>query len=915
MKSFYLLLIACFFPAIIWAQGTIRGKVTDAETGEDLIGVTVVIDGTTQGTITDIEGKYTIPNLDAGTYTIQVSYIGYETKKVGSIAVTDGEITLQDVTLGEDVGELEVVVVTAEAETEAEAALITVQKKSPVVQDGISAEFLAKTGDRSAAGAVRRITGVSIEGGKYVNVRGLGDRYTKTTLNGADIPGLDPSKNAVQLDLFPSNIIENIIVRKTFSPDVAGNFTGGYVDIKTKDFPDRLTFQASASYSYNNQATFNDDFSTYEGGNTDYLAIEDGTRDLPVSRDLRNGVTVDRNLFDNRATLQSKSPFLNQRYSVSFGNQYEVGNGYLGVLGALSYQRNFNFYEDGEVGRYKFVDSALLPNVVYNDTQSDDNVLWGGLINLSYKLDRTKLSFNALYNRSGQNSTRILRGTNFDDDPANTTYSMTFSYTERSVNTYQLLGEHSLGSNNIRIDWLTSFSISTQDEPDFRLWNYELQPDNDIEIDAISTPARYWRDLRQTNWDNKLNLTIPFNIAGRESKFKTGVAFVTKNRDFNQFFYVFESGTDQPGNLAGAELYDFGSYIDNPSTRIRNNTNNIAPNNSDTYTATENIFGFYLMADLRLSEKLRALVGARYERTDIEVESSENASLEADDILPAINLTYSITEDMNLRFAYGRTLARPVFRELAPFANQIFLRSEVYVGNPNLDRTLIDNFDLRWEMYPNPGELVTVSLFYKGFTDPISKAYSAVTANPQITWVNQGDAQVYGVELEARKNLGFITTALADFQLGFNVAFIQSEISLTDEEKVNILGNDPQQLTELAQDGTRPLTGQSPYLVNAYLNYDNYNIGLSANVNFNVFGERVFFIGRNGVPDVYEQPRPMLDLKVAKDIGERWKVTFRARNILNPDFEFIHTVQGNESNFGLYNRGTSFSLGLKYEID
>lgn len=919
MQRILLTFLCVLLGASVFAQnGTIRGTVTDAENGEAMIGATVVIKGTTNGAATDIDGKFSI-SVAPGTYTLVVSYVSFQTKEVKDIEVKPGQVVLQNVKLGNDAKSLDVVVVTAKAERKNEVALLTMQKKSAVVQDGISAQAISRAGDSNAAGAIKRVTGVSVEGGKYVYVRGLGDRYTKTTLNGADIPGLDPNRNTVQMDLFPSNLIDNMVILKTFSPDLPGNFTGGYINITTKDFPDRFTFQASASLGFNDQATFNSNFLTYNGGGSDFLGFDDGARALPVSRDDRN---PNVNSFGRDYQVQTKSPFLNQSYSVSVGNQISLGTKKFGYIAGLSYRKTNQFFENGRLGRYSvagFVqdDETLNPNYNVLNKEAQETVLWGALLNLSLKFnDRNKIGLNLMHNQNGIKETRTQKGF-LDQDPANTFNSFAFDFQSRSLSTAQLKGEHSFGSSKekkpIKLDWIIAGTLSRADQPDLRFFGYDVQPDGTVFIATNRNQQRFFRTLQQVNIDNKINLTIPFKISGNDSKFKVGGAYTLKNRDFKQTIFDYATaGINRFGQADATGTFDPSVYFNTPGLSITNSTQF-----RDSYTGTESVIGAYAMGDLKLTSKLRVLIGARFEKTDIEVISDDQllpkGILDNADILPALNITYELKKDMNLRLAYGRTLARPVFRELAPYASYNAVGGIIEVGNPNIKRSLVDNLDLRWEMYPTPGEIITFSLFYKNIQNPIATAFQPLAPNAEITWLNQENATVLGAELEVRKNLGFI--GLKDFTLGTNLTFVRSEIQIEQSELDIIRSIDPQQITDLASQGTRPLFAQSPFLINAYLNYANENNGWQASLNFNVFGQRMVVVSQRAVPDVYEKPRPALDFTLKKSLTENWKISLRARNLLNPDYRQEIDFRSSTAIYDLSNRGRTFSLGVTYLVE
>lgn len=915
-KNILLLFLMLYSLGILAQTGTIRGKVTDAGTGEELVGATVVIDGTNIGARTDIDGNFNIPNLTPGTYNLKVVYVSFGTKIIESLVVTAGQVIVQNVTLAEETTAIEEeVVVEAKAERKAENYLLTQQKKSPTIQDGISSELFSRTGDRTAASAMQRVTGVSVEGGKYVYVRGLGDRYTKTTLNRAEIPGLDPDRNTVQMDLFPSNLIDNIIVLKTFSPDVPGNFTGGYVNINTKDFPETFTMQASASFSFNDQTTFNSNFiSTPVQGGDIFGLGKGGDREIPSAVDgSANAARFDTDVFNNQLDAETRSPFLNQSYAFSLGNQSTLFGKQLGYIVAVSYRNSFNYFDNGAFGRFDITSSSsdiLNPRTVLDSEQGTQQVLWGALGNLSLKLsDNSKIGLNLIRNQSGENQAIANSGI-FPDLDINTYQTLSLFYTQRSLTTAQLRGDHVFGSKNIKVDWITSYSISTQDQPDLRYFTNGIKREATgdeyvIPPGGARAPSRFFRDMVENNWDTKVDVTIP--LLGNKSKVKLGGSFLYKERDFNE--QIFQYSAPEDINYGTTPL----DFVNNLAEGVQTTTNQ-----SNSYVGEQIVASGYGLIDWRLTPRLRLLTGARLEVTDLTVESDnprrDKGELENTDILPAFNLTYELKKDMNLRFAYGRTLARPTFRELAPYPTFQFVGDFILTGDPSLERTLIDNFDIRWEMFPSQGEIITVSTFYKTFQAPIAiviETRSAGSGTGERSFDNLPNATVYGAELEFRKKLNFITSSLENFTFGFNFSYIQSEIDIPEEERSFNLAVHPD-----LDASTRPLNGQSPYIVNTFLNYDNKGAGWQANVNFNIFGERISAVGV-GVPDVLEQPRPILDAMVSKEFGNarQWRLSLRARNILNPEFKFTQTFRGDENIYRNYTNGRTYSIGIRYLID
>ena len=930
LASIFLVFATFSYSSAQSTKGTIRGTVRDAGNGEELIGATVVIVGTTTGSAADLDGKYSI-SVEAGTYDLQVSFVSYQSKTITGVEVKAGEVTIIDATLGEDTEILDAVVVTSKAETASTTAVLAAQKNSGVVQDGLAAEQIARSGDRDAAAAITRVTGVSVEDGKYVYVRGLGDRYSKTTLNGANLPSLDPNRNSVQMDLFPSNLIDNIIVSKTFSPELSGEFAGGNVNIVTKDFPDRFTFQWNSSLGFNDQATFNKDFLTYEGGKTDYLGFDDGTRAIPAS--VKDGLSSDREelaeeskSFGEGFGLENKSPMMNQFHSVAIGNQIDVLGRPFGFVTSLSYQRNFNYFDDGVTGRYNLPgvgSEELNPAFDLRTEKGTETVLAGANLNMAYKLAPTsKIALNLMYNRSSDKVADFREGRWSEEvfSENNIYQTNVLQYLERSIGSAQLKGKHTLGNRNIEIEWLSSLAQSTQDEPDLRYFSRDYIQTGDeraynINVAAYPAPSRYYRDMVETNWDNKIDVTIPFTTNAGDSKIQLGTGYLLKNRDFNEQRYDY-------GRLTGFNVLDDFERSGDPDDFLKdvgfleNGQRGMiildATQLTNSYTGRQEVISAYAMTDLRIAEKLRSVMGLRYEGTAITTTSDnpdvEVGQINTNDILPALNLIYELSDKINLRASYGRTLARPTFRELAPFPSFDFIGDFILIGNPNLERTLIDNIDLRFESYPALGEIISVSAFYKRFQNPIERAFNPQAANGEVQFRNVDAATVMGLEFEIRKRLDF-TKALERFSVGSNLSIMSSRVDIDPKELELIRATDPDRKS------TRSMFMQSPYVANAFIYYDIEEKGISLSTTFNVFGKRLAYVTQGGQPDVFEVARPSLDFAFKKTMENGFGFSFRARNLLNPEYKMVQEFKGQEYTYSSYTVGRTFSVGITYLID
>lgn len=939
-------------------NGTIEGSVTDAEEGTALEGATVrlVQDGALKGgAYSDASGVYTISPVPPGTYTLVFSYVSYESDTVADVEVAAGQTVRVDRQMGLNVQD--VVRIYEKVERNTEAQVLNLQRRSASVVDVISIENIRRAGDSDVGSAMKRVTGVTVEGGKYVYVRGLGDRYTLTLLNGSEIPGLDPDRNSVQMDMFPSNLIDNIVVHKTFTPELPGSFSGGLIKIGTKDFPSNFTLQYSSSLGYNTQASFRNNFISGERGKFEAFGFDDGTRELPEILDNPNFQVPSVNFSNSQsaedldaATRSFETPIypektnslFNHSHSFSLGNQTFLKGRPFGYVASLSYSNNKTFYEQGTSAYYKLTEGTstavnLIPDFnFYNDNFATREALWGGLFSASYLVAQDhQIRFNYLHNQNGQSTGRYMTGVKPSDDPNLIIENRMTGYKQRSLDAFQVSGNHTFNSEKedpgkigpLGLEWIGAYTRTSQIEPDLRFFSSDFTVTGsdtayDVQPNLYPVPTRYFRDMSQNNFDFKTHFTLPFTQWNQhEGKIKFGSSVLSKSRRFNERRYDYRIGsntTQYNGNPADyfassnigvvdtvGGLYLYGLYLDD-ATELRN-----------SYRGTQDVYAGYAMVEMPLLDRLRLIAGARYEQTAIGVASVDPdeapAELNNGDLLPSASLIYGLNQDstrniMNFRGSYSRTLARPTFRELATFASFDFLGGLILVGNPDLERTLIDNFDLRWELFPTTRELVSVSVFYKDFQNSIERVFNTAAQNDELTFRNVPSAQLYGVEFEFRKSLEFISPALENFRASGNVVFIKSQVDIDSQQLSLIRELDPTAAP------TRAMFGQSPYSVNGELAYVNDSIGLNTSLNFNVFGPRISNVSRGATPNVVEQPRPTLDFSIAKSFG-RLSLRFRARNLLDPLFQQTQTLKGQEFVFRSYRMGRTFSLGVSYTFE
>lgn len=948
-------------------KGTLRGTITDKASGETLIGVNIVIEGTTTGTITDFDGNFSLSNVPVGTVNLVFSYISYATQTISDVEIKAGEVTLLNVQLAPATEEIEEVTVTAQQLTNSENAILSMQKKAEGIQDGISALEMRKYGSSDAAESMIKVTGVSVMNGKDIFVRGLGDRYSSVQMDGQQLPGTDPYKNSADLDLIPANLLENIVTSKTFTADLPGTFTGGNVNIKTKAFPEQFTLNFSISAAFNEQASLNDNFLTYEGSSTDWLGYDQGFRDIPDILIDRGGELTtnlyirarrpetypeEAALLDNAARSvngqmapTTMSSPLNQKISFSVGNQWEIfGGKQLGFVMGVNYRRDFSFYENGTSANWELVQAgaeSLGEQYILDDSKAVENPQINGLATLAFKYSQNgSVELNYTYNHDAEKAARLQDGI-FPAALSGSTRFQTRSlnFTERELQMFKFSGNHVFpGLNNARIDYSASQIASTQYEPDVRLFanSYRLDDNNDTTGYYMSRaeydmPFHFWRELNDEQIQGKIDITIPFaQLKNSSNKIKLGGFYSSKDRTFSETTYQYERDKGEP--YAGNPDFYFGPQnigiiaVDDRGRNILGNYLYNQTKHQNNYLGVTDVTAFYGMITYNFTEKFKAIAGVRYETTKMSVELQDKedvvaltyipddkledfkGDIDVQDVLPSLNLVYALQDNMNLRLSGSQTIARPNLRELAPFASFDFIGGVIYNGNPELERTKIQNYDFRWEWFVKPGELVAISTYYKKFTNPIILQYIVEVANPQIRYQNTDNGELYGIELEARKNLDFIAPTLRNWSFGANLSLISSKVDVDLFEQETAEANN----WELKE--TRPFPGQSPYLVNLNLSYNNTDLGFRSTLDFNRFGDRMTETNID-TPDIYESSEGMLNFNASKTFMKNFSVGFRIKNLLDSNYKKAVTYNDKDFVYQQYKLGRTYTLSLTYRIN
>lgn len=945
-------------------KGIIRGTVIDDATGEIVIGATVKFQNNPGGAISDLDGAFSI-TTDPGIYNVVIFYVSYQDLTIENVEVKADEVTLLgEIRISENSNEIGGVVVTATQKKNSEAAIITMKRKSPVIFDGISAAKIKLVGDGTAVEAAKRVTGVSVEDGKYVYIRGLGDRYTKTTLNNMELPGLDPDKNSIQLDIFPTNMISNILVSKNFTAEQPADFTGGILNVETTAFPDKPISDLSVGIGYNPAMHFNKNNLAYKGGKTDFLGFDDGTRALPdqarssnvptpISGASRSEVRDFITSFSPTLGAERKTSLMDYSLSYSLGNQIsldkegeDLSGKKLGYVVSLSYKNDYKYFSDVTYGEYqRFVDPEM-NEMRYATIQTgeigEQSRLVGLLGGVAYKTNTSKISLTAVHLQSGTSRAGIFFIDNDGQAVGQSGYfalSHNLEYNQRSLSNVMLTGSKIDTEKKFNIDWKLSSTLSVSNDPDIRKTAFTYEADTNFVAGGGGNPARIWRYLNEQNYMGRVDFEKEYKFMARNGKFKFGASQLYKVRDYEiLFFDVQFFGSQKWTNYDPNSVLDTSNLFPNRPNGIYYQSGNNDPN-PNAYNSNVLNSAAYVSNEFEVTSKLKTILGLRAEYF-VQRHTGRNQSyasgdvvngknlvnekvLESLDLFPSVNIIYGVTEAQNLRFTYGRTIARPSFKELSfaqiidPITNRIFNGSLFTYSDwdGKLVETRVNNLDFRWEYFFKEQQMVSASFFFKSFDKPIEmvripEQQTSTEFQPR----NVGDGQLLGVELELRKHLGFISEKLKSLEFNTNVTLVESSIDMTDLEFNSRKGYE--KLGETIQN-TRAMAGQSPYVINAGFSYSTKESGWNTGLFYNVKGPTLYIVGAGLFPDVYFNPFHSLNFSLNKTLGEDEKssIEFKASNILNQSISYVYkSYEAQDQPFTTFNPGSAFSFGYSYKF-
>lgn len=924
MKFFYSLLFLFITNTIIAQTGIISGNVVDESNGSSLPGVNIIIKSVNKSTSSDSDGKFIFRNLPAGSYEIEFSFIGYTSKVVSDVVVVLDETTNLNVTLLTQKNVLnEVVITRTRAKAETVKSLLIAQKNSANVSDGISAETIKRTPDKSTSDVLKRISGASIQDNRFVIIRGLNDRYNAAFLNGAPLPSSEPDRKAFSFDIFPSNMLDNLIITKTASPDLPGDFAGGVVQINTKSVPDK-NFQTITIGSGFNTITTWENQKTYKGSGTDWLGFDNGVRDIPSNipsttdfnaLNFQDKASIAKS-FESDWNINDSSFKPNTNFQYSIGHHFEFNEKVLGVLFSISNNKTNNF---NEVVRNEYENpDTTSPSVLisrFNDKNYSEQVLTGALANFSFKFNRNhNFSFKNIYSINS-NDLVVIRNGQKDVTDLRTIDADVRWFTSNKIYSGQLNGEHYFANPKIKFNWTGFYSNIDRSIPNLRRNIYttanpnSTDPAETIPYAAIANNnggpdyggGMFFSGNIEFITGGKIDVSKKFNLGENSiNELKIGGFLQSRERDFYarqlQFNTMTQGGTfnDNLLTLPNATIFNVAN-MGQISPGVNGFTLFDFTKTTDAYSATAKLNAGYVLLDNKY-KSLRLIWGVRYESYVQTLDYNETETIKSsrnnkqNDILPSANLIIALNKKQNVRLSYSKTLNRPEFRELAPFGFYDFT-NQFFTEGADLKIATVKNLDLRYEFYPSNGQLFSVSYFNKDITNPIEIIQKV--NNKNITYKNATSGQISGLELEFRVLLSSFLPEnshpfFGDITLFANTAIIKSNVDVS-----NIASANPEK--------SRPLQGQSPYVINAGLQYLNKDNGWAFSANVNKVGNRIAFASSEIEPSIWEKGRTMLDFQIAKNLMKnKIELKFNIQNLLAQDQIFYQNNFSKTAKYGTF---------------
>ena len=898
--------------AVFVSAGIIKGTIKDKTNGDPLIGATIQIVNTTTGAIADLDGNFELTGIKPGVYGLEVKYVGYQPMRLTEVKVTSSQPAVLDIFMEAENQTLGDVTVVAQLKKNTDVALLTSTRNSLLVQSGVSAQQISKTQDKDASEVIRRVPGISIIDDKFVMVRGLSQRYNNVWINSSAVPSSEADSRAFSFDIIPSSQLDNMVIIKSPAPEYPADFTGGFILIQTKDMPSENAFSVSLGGSVNDRTHFHN-FYQAQGGHSQLPSTLNMLSDRAINL-LGNG-------FNNNWAVKKRTPVADWSGNMTFNHRWDAESGRkYGLLAALNYSNSYKTFRNMENSLFGSYDVAndrsnYLRRSI--DDQYNHHTRVGAMLNLTFvpRKSGQRYEFKNIFNQLNRERYTSRKGISAQSDQEE---SAEYYYSSRTTYNGQFTGKYTGDAD--KVDWNVGYAYANRNLPDRRryLRNDALEPDV-MSLTNGNDISREFTQLDEHIVSGSVNYQYDFTFGSFMPSLKAGIYTEYRTREYNTrlFYYNWNSSTttlptgfrtwDIPSRLMSEENYGLDKLH---LMEEKNMTNDYSGNN----LLAAGYFGVNIPVG-----NLNVYAGLRYENNKMElisntrddVKSPKSVFYKNSDFFPSVNATYKLAEKHQLRLAYGKSVNRPEFREVSTSVYYDFDLASPVQGNPNLQSAYIQNIDLRYEFYPSNGEQISVALFYKNFDNPIEWTYT-VTGGTDLTYSykNAKSAANYGIEVDIRKNLDFI--GLKNFSWMFNGALIKSKVNF---EKGSLEEN-------------RPMQGQSPYLINTGIFYQNPDMELNVGVLYNRIGKRIIGVGRsvgttggedsNNIPNSYEMPRNAIDFSIGKKFGKHWEVKAAVRDILAEKVYFKQFAKANgtehEQVTKCYRPGRTISLGVIFNL-
>lgn len=928
--QFFLAVIFCFSGFWCSAQGTITGTIIDKKTQEAVIGAAVLIENTTVGAAMDVNGKFVITGVKAGKCNLKISCISYSPLIIEGVQVSNNKTVELRVELEDASVSMDEVTVKAVRRMNSEVAMINTAKNAPVVMNAVSSQMIGRTQDKDASEVIKRIPGISIIDGKFVMVRGLSQRYNNVWINNSAVPSSEADARAFSFDIIPSSQLDNMQIIKSPAPEYPADFTGGFIKVNTKDIPDQNSFYVSVGGNVNDQTHFKSFFQD-KGSRTDWIGVDNGFRSLHggIGRKMNtyNGTAIDllNNGLNNNWNIGQSAPVADLSVNASLNRKWEDVKGRrYGFISTVNYSnayRTFVGMENSLFGTYDKVNdrSNYLRKSV--DDQYNRNVRVGAMVNLTFVPDngRDRYEFKNIFNQLGKSRYTERRGISAQSDKEE---SAEYYYSSRTTYNGQFTGNHEFGA--AKLNWNAGYAYADRNLPDRRriLRNDALNP-GVLGLSNGNDMSREFTKLNEHIFSGSVNYLRSLTFGDFTPDIKAGAYAEYRTRDYNTRLFYYNWNQDNnalPDGFRYQNITDELLILENYGVDKLYLLEEVKKTND--YSGNNLLFAGYLGVNIPLGN-FNVYAGVRYENNDMELimntrdneVSPRSLFYTGRDFFPSVNASYKFSEQHQLRFAYGKSVNRAEFREVSTSVYYDFDLASPVQGNTDLKSAYIQNLDFRYEFYPTNGEQLSLALFYKKFNNPIEWTYT-VSGGTDLTYsyLNAGSADNYGIELDIRKSLEFM--GLPDFSWTFNGSLIKSKVNFESGSK----------------EEDRPMQGQSPYLINTGIFYQNDRLSLNAGVLYNRIGKRIVGVGRsvgttggeetNNIPNSYEMPRNALDLTFSKKIFKKWEIRASVRDILAEEVLFKQIARVERNGVTVehpevtkrYKPGRNFNLSVSFTL-